>query len=240
MGFIEFNFALLQIKNYYFAFKIHRLILFLDKKNNPVFNYSKMDQEIKSVAIELFYQMGIKKVKMDIIAQKLKISKRTIYEHFRNKETLIRKAIDLNQEEQNVIYRKILNESENIIEAVVKLLKYGSELLSNTNPLYFSDLQRLYPSIWNEKITQSKKYTCELILDLLKKGKQEGVYRQDINEEIIALILIEQLYMLTDGKHFHAGKFSIIEIYENIIISMTRGVATEKGLQLLENYRNPV
>ena len=197
-----------------------------------------MDQEIESAAIELFFKMGIKKVKMDTIARKMRISKRTLYEHFRNKETLIRKAIDLNQSEQDAVNKKLIDESENIIEAVVKLLKYGSELLSKINPLYFSDLQRLYPRIWKEKITLSKEHTYKIVLDLLKKGKKEGVYREEINEKIIAMILIEQLYMLSDIKYTRAREFPIIEIYENIIITMTRGVATEKGLQLLENYRN--
>jgi TetR/AcrR family transcriptional regulator, cholesterol catabolism regulator len=118
------------------------------------------------------------------------------------------------------------------------LLKNGSELLSGINPRYFADLQRLYPGIWNEKVRQSKIHSHQLIRDLIKKGINDGIYRKDINEEIISLILIEQLYMLSDKKILHAGKFSIVEMYENIIITMTRGLATPKGLKLLENYQH--
>jgi TetR/AcrR family transcriptional regulator, cholesterol catabolism regulator len=110
-------------------------------------------------------------------------------------------------------------------------------MLSGINPRYYADLQRLYPRIWNEKIRQSKLHSHQLIRDLLKKGIHEGIYREDINEEIISLILIEQLYMLLDEKILPAGEFSIVEVYENIIITMTRGLATPKGLKLLENYQ---
>jgi TetR/AcrR family transcriptional regulator, cholesterol catabolism regulator len=194
-------------------------------------------EEIKREAIGLFFKMGVKNVRMDTIAQRLKVSKRTIYENFKNKDSLIREAIDLSQKEQNEIHEKIVSESGNVIEAVLSLLKNGSEMLSGINPRYYADLQRLYPGIWNEKIRQSKLHSHQLIRDLLKKGIHEGIYREDINEEIISLILIEQLYMLLDEKILPTGEFSIVEVYENIIITMTRGLATPKGLKLLENYQ---
>lgn len=192
-------------------------------------------ERIIKEAASLFFLIGVKRVKMDNIAQKLKISKRTIYEHFKNKDSLIRETIDLTQREQNFLNNKILTESENTIEAVLSLLKNGSELLARINPRYYLDLQRLYPKIWKEKIELSKMHTYKLILELIKKGKNEGIYRDEINEEIIALILIEQLNMLSDQKLFPAKRFSIVEVFENIIINMTRGIATDKGLEQLGN-----
>ncbi|MCA1742929.1 MAG: TetR/AcrR family transcriptional regulator [Desulfovibrionales bacterium] len=194
-------------------------------------------EKIKRKAASLFFQIGIKKVKMDTIAQELKVSKRTIYEYFRNKDSLIRETLDLIQDEQNEINKRILEESDNIIEAVLGLLKNGSELLAGINPRYYTDLQRLYPEIWNEKIRQSKFHSYQLILSLLKRGKDQGIYKKEIKEEIIARILLEQLYLLSDQDIFPSREFSISEIYENIIISMTRGVATQKGLDLLEKHQ---
>ncbi len=196
-------------------------------------------EQIITEAAKLFFIHGVKKIKMDTIARRLKISKRTIYENFRNKDSLIRETIDQNQREQMKINTQIIDESKNIIEAVLVLLKTGSEILSQINPAYYADLRRLYPSIWKEKIQEGKAHSFRLITDLLKKGKQQGVYMQDINEEIIALILIEQLFMISDPSIFPPKKYKISEIYENIIISMTRGVATRYGIELLENYRYP-
>ncbi len=194
-------------------------------------------EKIKREAASLFFQIGVKKVKMDTIAQNLKVSKRTLYENFKNKDSLIRETLDLLHDEQNDINNKILEESDNIIEAVLSLLRNGSELLAGINPRYYKDLQRLYPEIWDEKVRQGKIDSYQLILNLLKRGKKQGIYRKDIKEEIIARILIEQLYMLSDQSIFPAKEFSITEVYENIIISMTRGVATQKGLDLLEEYQ---
>jgi TetR/AcrR family transcriptional regulator, cholesterol catabolism regulator len=195
----------------------------------------ELRDEIKKEAIGLFFRTGVKKIKMDTIARKMKISKRTIYENFKDKETLIKEAIDFSQREQNEANKKILKESGNTIEAILGLLKIGSALLSSINPIYFQDLRRLYPKIWNEKINQSKSHSHEVIHSLLNKGIKEGIYRKNINEELISLILIEQLYMLSDSQIF-PKKFSIVELFENMILTMTRGLLTRKGLQLLESY----
>lgn len=197
----------------------------------------EITERILRKALEMFFREGIKKVKMDNIAQNLNISKRTIYENFRNKDTLIRAAMDLSQKEHNDFSKKVISQSENIIEAVLSHLKFGSELLSSINPKYYDDLKRLYPEIWKEKIEESRIHSYTTILDLLKKGKSQGIYRPEINEEIIAVIMTGQIYMLSDRMIFSRNKFSIVEVYENIVINMTRGVATARGLALLEKLR---
>ena len=187
-------------------------------------------------ALEMFFRYGIKKVKMDNIAQSLNISKRTIYENYRNKDTLIRAAIDLSQKEYTDFSSAAISQYDNIIDAVLGHLKFGSELLASINPKYYDDLKRLYPVIWKEKIEESKVQSYKTILELLKKGKDQGIYRPDINEEIIAIIMTGQIYMLSDRIIFPRNRFSIVEVYENIVISMTRGVATSKGLALLDEH----
>ncbi|MGF1586876.1 MAG: TetR/AcrR family transcriptional regulator [Bacteroidales bacterium] len=189
---------------------------------------------IIKVAGDLFLQMGVKDVTMEVIATQLKVSKRTIYFYFKNKDALIKAAGDKAIKEQNALNEKLIQESDNAITAILSLLRSGSELLSEINPKYFTDLQRLYPGIWRDNIQHSKNHSYKLILELLKKGKEEGNYRNEIKEEIIACIFIEQLYLITDHKIFPPGKFSIVEVYENMIISMTRGIATSKGLELIK------
>jgi TetR/AcrR family transcriptional regulator, cholesterol catabolism regulator len=188
------------------------------------------------VAGDLFLQQGVKDVTMDVIAKKLKVSKRTIYFYFKDKNALIKAAGDKAIKEQNALNNKIIQESDNTISAILALLKNGSQLLSTINPKYFTDLQRLYPGIWRENIQQSKIHSYKLILELLKQGKNEGNYRKEIKEEIIAFIFIEQLYMITDQRIFPPGKFSLVEVYENIIINMARGIATSQGLKLIETH----
>jgi TetR/AcrR family transcriptional regulator, cholesterol catabolism regulator len=185
---------------------------------------------------ELFIANGIKDVSMDMIAKEINISKKTIYGYFRNKDSLVKTASLKAHEEQTQINKRILCESENVIEAVLTFMKNGSDLLDRTNPLYFSDLQRLYPKIWKENIQLGKKYSFILIVELLEKGRKEGAFKEDINEKVIAWILVEQLYMLTNQETLPSFHFSVPDAYRNIIIWMTRGIATREGLEILEGY----
>jgi hypothetical protein len=62
------------------------------------------------------------------------------------------------------------------------------------------------------------------------------LFRNDINVEIVARLISEQFKMLSNQDIFPEDQFSKIEVFENIVINFMRGIATEKGLQLIEKY----
>ena len=65
-------------------------------------------EQVMTTALDMFSQYGIKSVSMDDIARNTGISKRTIYEFFEDKETLLQEAIKYH----NNTMRKILSELE--------------------------------------------------------------------------------------------------------------------------------
>lgn len=60
------------------------------RKNNSQNSYrQELRERILATAMNEFYTKGIKAVKMDDIAKRLSISKRTLYEIYQNKEELL-------------------------------------------------------------------------------------------------------------------------------------------------------
>ncbi len=184
----------------------------------------------------LFLKEGIKKVKMDDIARCMGISKRTIYEYFTNKDELIRSCLDYDIEKQSEENEKILRESNNIVKTVIAFLAKGTEVLRAVNPLFFSDLRRLYPNIWREKIELYNVNSYNIIKIMLDKGIEEGFYRNDINVDIVACIIIEQLNILSDEEVFPPEKFSLTEVFRNMVLTFTRGLATPEGINLIDKH----
>lgn len=176
---------------------------------------------------------------MEVISKKLNISKRKIYLYFKNKNTLIKATCDKFRTEQNDINNTILLNSDNAIDAVAGFLTNGTRLLSEINPCYFADLKRLYPKIWRDTVKQSKINTYDLVLRLLTRGQQERIFMKSINIDIIARVIIEQLYMITDEAIYPPEGFFAAEVYKSILVSMIRGITTKKGLQLFEEYCYP-
>ena len=67
--------------------------------------------QIIEVAHQLFIEHGIKDVKMDDIATKLSISKRTIYELFNDKEQLLREVLKFQNEKMHERGKEIIRSS---------------------------------------------------------------------------------------------------------------------------------
>ena len=56
---------------------------------------------------------------MDMLANQLGISKRTIYEIFRDKDELLRGVLKFMGEKQQELIKKVFDESENVVEAIL-------------------------------------------------------------------------------------------------------------------------
>lgn len=70
-------------------------------------------------ALDLFSQHGIKSVSMDDIARNMGISKRTIYEFFEDKETLLVKGIEYNHKKMKQVLTELEEGPYSVVEEII-------------------------------------------------------------------------------------------------------------------------
>lgn len=198
----------------------------------------EIKDKIISNSGKLFFKYGIRNITMDAIAEDLGISKRTIYENFKDKDELLTYCLEANTLEQNKIVDEILNNSENLIEALIKIIKHNVNTLKLINPVFYFDVQKYYYELFEVKIKKNRKKNLTRISDILNRGIQEKIFRSEINVEIVALLILEQFKMMGNQEIFPENKFSKVEIFENIAINFIRGLATNEGLIMLEKYNS--
>jgi AcrR family transcriptional regulator len=200
-----------------------------------------IEERIIKWATELFLKQGVRGVTMDNIAHHLGISKRTIYENFKDKDELLKQCIICHKSAKIEQKRIIVAESSNALEIIYKIMFDLIITLKNTHPTFYSDIRKYYPSLWEEMVERkskhSKTHTHELCL-LLSKGVEDGLFRQDFSIEITALILQVQFEAMTDEQLFPPEKYSVSEVFNNIMIQFTRGIATPKGLRIIDEIIN--
>lgn len=186
-------------------------------------------------ANELFFRFGIKTVTMDDIAQELGVSKKTIYQHFEDKDEIVYQVMSQNMEQDKCDFDDIMKCSSNIIESMVKMTNMMREQLSSINPSLFFDIKKFHPRSW--KLWQDHKHNFVLgqIKKELQQGIEEGFIRSEINIEILSLLRLEQIELGFDNQVFPPNKFnSIVEIQLTFLDNFVRGVLTQKGLELYE------
>ena len=192
--------------------------------------------KIISGSRQLFTKYGIRSITMDMIAEQLGVSKRTIYENFTDKDELLKCCIEDAIKEQKLVGEELIKNSENVIDATFKYIKYSINRYKSINPLFLLDIKKYYPELCESKIKNNDTQNLSRSIDLLNEGIRDNLFRNDINVEIVARLISEQFKMLSNQDIFPEDQFSMIEVFENIVINFMRGIATEKGLQLIEKY----
>ena len=156
---------------------------------------TELQQRIIKQATRMFFCNGIKSVTMDMIASQLGISKRTLYENFKEKNELLLACLENQEMEKRARLEVYLTNRKNVIDLLLNVYEDILRFMRNTSPMFFVDMKRHYPRV-NDKYENDKECHKQAMVDLLKEGVGEGVIRADINMEIVATLLTFQFELL--------------------------------------------
>lgn len=189
-------------------------------------------ERIIIISLQEFRTNGIKSITMDDIAAKLKISKRTLYEIFEDKETLLKESIVYHRQLAEEALKELVAKSSNVLEVILNCYQGFIEMYNKVDIRFFEDLKK-YPKV-NEMMNSERQRENKVMIDFMKRGVEQGLFRADINFEIIHFLLREQMDLLMARKAF--VQFPFLEVYEAIALTYLRGISTEKGLKELDDF----
>lgn len=197
-----------------------------------------MRELILKTAMEQFTKHGIKDVKMDDIASMLSVSKRTIYELFKDKEQILVEALERNNEIMRKKGKEIIRNSKDILEIILKLYDIYIKMLSSTNVKFFTDIKK-YPELCKKK-KQGEDKNFKSFFTWLEEGRKQGLFREDANFEIFSVTLkrnLETIFMTNlNAGDDELGKYQPHELGKMIIVFYLRGISTPKGQEIIEKY----
>ncbi len=178
----------------------------------------------------LFAQQGIRAVKMDDIATSLAISKRTLYELFDDKETLLAVGLQKYQRLHQEQKFEVIRQSANVMEVILKFYEMHLEESRVVNPLFYSDLEK-YPAIL-DMLRREQQNQMDSFLDFMMRGVEEGYFRKGVNYKLIGHMFEALTKYMMEKRLYEA--YSIEELYSNMLFVTLRGFCTEKGVRVLD------
>jgi AcrR family transcriptional regulator len=193
-------------------------------------------EKILDKSHELFVKNGIRSVTMDEIAQSLGMSKRTIYEQFQDKKTLVHEDAKYFAGKMKSETDRMMLEADNVIQGMTSVMHFVKGMLGIVSPIYFLDMKRYYPMAF-EQIAQNREMRKLDVSDkLIKRGIEEGVFRSDLNVELVSYFM--NGVIITD----HEAMCTVSEMkygdYErDVLFAYMSGISTEKGRVLIEEER---
>ena len=186
--------------------------------------------KIMETAMKAFRTQGVRRVRMDDIAEELSISKRTVYEIFGTKERLVYECVVKYKEDESSKLSELAAHCLNVMEILLIIYKRRIENTKRTNILFYLDLRR-YSSVM-QLLKERNEYNRELCQRFIKRGIEEGYFRPSLDAQLTSLVFDALGRYLMDNHLYE--RYSIEDIYHNLVFVSLRGMCTEKGLAELE------
>lgn len=194
-------------------------------------------EKILKTSLELFFKYGIKHVTMDEIAKELGMSKKTIYQFYKEKDDLVNQLCDVSLKEQEHLFDEMNKMAKDPIHELMMISDKMRLMMQNINPMFFLDLQKFYPVAF--KRFQFFKENCAYrnIHVNIKRGIEQGVYRSDLEPEFVSRLRMAQIDMLMFGNYFSYEKISFATTHALVLDMFVFGICTIKGHKLFNNYK---
>lgn len=198
-----------------------------------------MDQlnKILNKAEELFFRVGIKSVTMDDLSRELGMSKKTIYLSVDNKKDLVEKVMQRYIDKEACFLQEMQINKLNAIDIIVEIVKHVHNSLSNLPLSAIYDLNKYYPKSWGLFNGFKKKFIFESMESIIKKGKEEGLFRASINETLIAKFYLISIEGTLNPNNFPSNEFDFKETYLEYVLYHLHGLVSDQGKQYLKTIK---
>ncbi|NDA61929.1 MAG: TetR/AcrR family transcriptional regulator [Chitinophagia bacterium] len=180
---------------------------------------------------------GIRSVSMDEIAQQLGISKKTIYQYYTDKDKLVEDVIEfvLNINRKDCLHQQQI--SSNAIHEVLLTIESVKQMLSKMNLAVMYDLEKYHPSAFNKYNHYKKDFLYNIIVYNILRGKSEGLYREEIQTNLIARFRLASVFLIFNTEIFPDENFTLPELIAETTDNFLYGIASPEGCKMIEYYK---
>jgi AcrR family transcriptional regulator len=173
---------------------------------------------------------------MDEIAVQCGMSKKTIYQVFADKDALVAAIMEehISKAESNCVF--VQNNSENAIHEIFLSLDWVHQMFDGVNPIMLFDLRKYHTNIFQKLEVHKGHFLTEIFRKNYERGIAEGLYRPEIKIDILVPLRIHTMTLVFENDLFPSNKYTLYDIDKEITLLELYGIATPKGIKLIEKY----
>jgi AcrR family transcriptional regulator len=190
----------------------------------------EISDRILNAAIALFERLGIRSVSMDDISRQLGMSKKTIYQYFKDKDEIVTCFCSWQRKTHNLRLRQISENSPSALHELVAISQYMKETLRTLNPGLLHELHKYHPNGYSVFQDHKNLDVMPSVVQSIQRGITEGVYRPEINVQILARLRIEEFELAFNPNIFPPQKYSPYEVQKQLMQHFFYGLLTQEGL----------
>ncbi|MBD5181463.1 MAG: TetR/AcrR family transcriptional regulator [Bacteroidales bacterium] len=198
-------------------------------------NFTAEERRLLTAIYPIIVEKGLKSTTMDLVAHRLGMSKRTLYEIFESKTAMITGALALHAMENREKADEIMRSAPNVLVALIRIFEIHRRDLERININFFKDMDRLYHDM-RDKYEHNHEEHRAAMEQLYQKGISEGVFRDDVNFRILSRMMEIQAESLKRMEDLFPPEISLVEIFDTMSLGFLRSIASEEGHRMIDRY----
>ena len=190
-----------------------------------------------SKATQLFIENGAKSVTMDEIAKEVGISKKTLYQKYKNKEELLEEVLKYKLQE---VIERLKYLDENIDNAVARMFCRDEEIdkvSHSNNNILIRQLLKYYPAIFHKHMLNFSAKFSEVLVHNIEKGRKQGLYREDFDPELYAKLFFQLVMSYESSPYFDVELIERENFMQETMFFYLNAITNEKGKEVLKNLK---
>jgi AcrR family transcriptional regulator len=214
-----------------------------ETKPDEMRNDARQRVKILAAAGQLFMEFGPSRVKMEEIAEKVAVSKKTLYKHFSGKDDVLSCFISATQSEiQGLIDQFIeiiaaARDDDDFMRGVAATIERLSDRVAAMwRSPFMKDIERAYPQLWQEFTEQRRANILRTVKIICNEAKNRGILRGDINYDLFTLMYLHCVENIMHPRLGSELSMTAQQIFNMLMTILFGGVLTPKGRELGERF----
>lgn len=194
------------------------------------------EQLVVSIS-DLFLKYGLRSTSMDDISAHLKISKKTLYQIFENKDDVVEQVMYYRFEN---LRRETSPEEVSKIGPVRFLYEMKKHIIANLNtllPANYFDLRKYHPEVDRRTGEERDKIMKTVLKGILSAGMEKGFFRKDLDMELQMYIFNRQMSFLIEQEIPADMVYPVPLLISTILDNFILTISTSKGVEEFEKIR---
>lgn len=195
-----------------------------------------MEDNIKFLekATELFIEYGAKTLTMDDVAKEFGISKKTLYQKYKNKEALLGEVLDFKLQEIIKALEKLEVEVENAVERMFCRDEQIKKAVNSNQSILIKQLIKYYPTVFQKHMLNFSGKFADVFEGNIIKGREQGYYRDDFNARIYARLFFHMMMSYDSSPYLEEENFEREEFKQEVMMFYMNAITTEKGKEIIK------
>ncbi len=180
-------------------------------------------------ATNVFLEKGYKNLNVDELVDQIGISKATFYKYIPSKEFLFEECIRRYLEKfkkgiRSQINRILKSNKETFFPFFMDIIKISNNFLATITTLISPRVEKRFPQIRVKLQELTKKQIESSFYSIIKKGRELGLIKKDIDDEVLYFIIYTTLTNLKSFIHRQNKEFTLENFFKDYFFILFNGI----------------